>query len=46
VLPIDLGVTRVPIGIVTLKHRTLSPVTRIVIEQAREIAKAATKAKP
>jgi hypothetical protein len=43
VSPIDLRVARVPIGIVTLKYRTLNPVTRIVIEHAREVAKAAAK---
>jgi DNA-binding transcriptional LysR family regulator len=46
VLPIDLQVARVSIGIVTLKHRTLSPATRIVIEHAREIADAAANRKP
>ncbi len=39
VLPIELPVARLPIGIVTLKNRTLSPVARLFIEHAREIAK-------
>jgi DNA-binding transcriptional LysR family regulator len=42
-LPIELPVAPVPIGIVTLKNRTLNPVARLFIEQAREIAKVATK---
>jgi DNA-binding transcriptional LysR family regulator len=45
VLPIALPVAPVPIGIVTLNNRTLSPVARLFIEQARETAKAA-KGKP
>lgn len=39
VLPIDLPIARVPIGIVTLKNRTLSPTARLFIDNAREIAK-------
>jgi DNA-binding transcriptional LysR family regulator len=38
-LPIELPLARVPIGIVTLKNRTLSPVARLFIEHAREVAK-------
>ena len=38
-LPIELPMSRVPIGIVTLKGRTLSPVARLFIEHAREVAK-------
>jgi hypothetical protein len=30
---------RLPIGIITLKNRTLGPVARLFIEQAREVAK-------
>jgi len=29
----------VPVGIVTLKNRTLSPVAQLFIEHAREVAK-------
>src|SRR5215467_806374 len=43
VLPIDLPTTRRPIGIITLKNRTLSPVAQLFIDCAREIAKGVTK---
>ncbi len=39
VLPIELPVAPVPVGIVTLKNRTLSPVAQLFIEHAREVAK-------
>jgi DNA-binding transcriptional LysR family regulator len=39
VLPVVLPVAHVPTGIVTLKNRTLSPVARLFIENAREVAK-------
>lgn len=39
VLPVQLPVARVPIGIVTLKNRTLSPVAQLFIDSAREVAK-------
>jgi len=35
----------VPIGILTLKNRTPSPVTRLFIEHAREVAKPLAKRK-
>jgi DNA-binding transcriptional LysR family regulator len=38
-LPLDLGIKPVPTGIVTLKHRTLSPVVGRFIECARELVK-------
>ena len=44
VLPVELPMARVPIGIVTLKNRTLSPVARLFIEHAREVAKPLAKA--
>ena len=37
-LPIDLRIPPMPIAIFTLRGRTLSPVVRVFIEQAREIA--------
>ena len=40
VLPVELPMARVPVGIVTLKNRTLSPVAKLFIEHAREVAKA------
>jgi DNA-binding transcriptional LysR family regulator len=42
-LPIELPLARVPIGVVTLKNRTLSPVARLFIEYAREVAKPLAK---
>jgi DNA-binding transcriptional LysR family regulator len=39
VLPVELPIAPVPNGIVTLKNRTLSPVVRLFIEQARTTAK-------
>ena len=39
VLPVELPIGSVPIGIVTLKNRTLSPVAKLFIEHAREVAK-------
>jgi DNA-binding transcriptional LysR family regulator len=38
-LPIDLVMRRRPIGIVTLKHRAISPVAQLFIDNARAIAK-------
>jgi len=40
VLPIDLPTTRRPIGAITLKARTLSPVAQLFMEAAHEVAKA------
>jgi hypothetical protein len=34
-----------PVGIITLKKRTLSPVARLFIEQAREVAKPLSRLK-
>ena len=45
ILPIKLPVSRAPIGTVTLKDRTLSPVARIFIEEARVVAKPLAKRK-
>ena len=39
VLPVNLPLPSVPVGIVTLKNRTLSPAARLFIEHAREVAK-------
>ena len=43
VLPVELPIARVKNGIFTLKDRTLSPVARLFIECAREVAKPLTK---
>ncbi len=39
VLPIELPLSRLPIGIVTLKNRTISSVAQLFIEHARAVAK-------
>src|SRR5215475_4731977 len=39
VLPVELPMARMPVGIVTLKNRTLGPVAKLFIEHAREGAK-------
>jgi DNA-binding transcriptional LysR family regulator len=41
-LPVRLSVPPRPLGIVTLKNRTLSPVAQLFIETAREVAKPLT----
>ena len=38
-LPVNLPFSRGPIGIITLKNRTLSPVAHLFIQHAREVAK-------
>jgi DNA-binding transcriptional LysR family regulator len=43
VLPIELPLARVPVGIVTLKNRTLSPVAQLLIDWTREVAKPMAK---
>jgi DNA-binding transcriptional LysR family regulator len=45
VLPVELPMGRRPNGIVTLKNRTLSPVARLFIDCAREVAKPLAKRK-
>jgi DNA-binding transcriptional LysR family regulator len=42
VLPIDLPAHRSPVGIVTMRHRTLGPAARLFIESAREVARSLT----
>ena len=44
-LPIKLAVSSRPIGIVTLRKRALTPVARLFIENAREVAKPLVKRK-
>jgi DNA-binding transcriptional LysR family regulator len=39
ILPVQLPIARVPYGIVTVKSRTPSPVAKLFIEHAREVAK-------
>jgi DNA-binding transcriptional LysR family regulator len=44
-LPIELPHTRVPVGIVTLKNRTLGPLARLFIDAARDVARPLIKEK-
>jgi DNA-binding transcriptional LysR family regulator len=39
ILPVELPRVRMPVGIVTLKRRTLSPVARLFVEHAHQVAK-------
>ena len=43
VLPVELPVPPVPVGIVTLKNRTLNAAATLFIEQAREVAQPPTR---
>jgi DNA-binding transcriptional LysR family regulator len=45
VLPIELPIQPAPVGIVTLKNRTISPVAQLFIKHAREVAKPLTRAR-
>jgi hypothetical protein len=45
ILPVELPLVRVPVGVITLKNRTLAPVARLFVEHAREIAKPLAKRK-
>jgi len=38
-LPVDLSLRRMPIGILTMKGRTLSPAAQLFVDAAREVAK-------
>ena len=38
-LPVELPTTERPVGIITLKNRTISPVAQLFIDCAREVAK-------
>jgi DNA-binding transcriptional LysR family regulator len=42
-LPVALSTTRRPVGIVTLKNRTLSPLAQLLIDHAEELARATAK---
>jgi hypothetical protein len=39
VLPVDVRPPKVPIGIFTLKNRTIGPVARLFVDYAREVAR-------
>jgi DNA-binding transcriptional LysR family regulator len=45
VLPVALALPHIPTGFVTLKNRSLSPVAKLFIEHAREVAKSMSKRK-
>jgi DNA-binding transcriptional LysR family regulator len=45
VLPVKVSVSPVPVGVVTLKNRTLSRVAQLFIDGAREVAKPLAKRK-
>jgi hypothetical protein len=44
VLPVKLQIQSTPAGVVTLKNRTISPIAKLFIAQAREIGKAFSRA--
>lgn len=44
-LPVQLPLSGISVGVMTLKNRTLSPVARLFIEHAREVAKPMAKQK-
>jgi len=46
VLPVDLPVPSWPVGIMTLKSRTPSPVARLLIDRVREVVKPLAKRAP
>ena len=43
VLPVALPIPPWPVGIMTLKNRTLPPLTRLFIDSAREVVRPLTK---
>lgn len=45
ILPVDMRIQPYPVGILTLRNRTLSPIAQLFIGCAREIAKAMAKSK-
>jgi DNA-binding transcriptional LysR family regulator len=45
-LSVEPQMAEVPVGIVTLKNRTLSPVAQLFIEHAREVARPLTRQRP
>jgi hypothetical protein len=45
VLPVRPAIADIPVGVVTLKNRTISPVAQLFIDTAREVAKHLAKKK-
>jgi DNA-binding transcriptional LysR family regulator len=43
VLPVDLPIPPWPVGVMTLKNRTLTPVVQLFIDCAREVVKPLAK---
>ena len=43
VLPVDLPIPPWPVGVMTLKNRTLTPVVKLFIDCAREVVKPLAK---
>jgi len=43
ILPVKLPLARMPIGVATLKNRTLGPVVQLFIQHAREVAKSLSR---
>jgi DNA-binding transcriptional LysR family regulator len=43
ILPVKLRLAHTPVGVATLRNRTLGPVVQLFIEHAREVAKPLTK---
>jgi hypothetical protein len=44
-LPIELPIPPLPVGIATLKNRTISPAAQLFIRTAREVAQSMVKSK-
>jgi hypothetical protein len=44
-LPVELPTAPVPVGIIILRNRSLSPTAQLFIEHAREVAKPLAKRK-
>jgi DNA-binding transcriptional LysR family regulator len=43
ILPVTLSIPPLPVGIMTLKNRTISPVARLFIDRTRELARPLAK---
>ena len=46
ILPVELPIPPWPVGLMTLKNRTLSPVVQLFIDRAREVVKPLAKPSP
>ena len=43
ILPVELPIPPLPVGIMTVKNRTVSPVAKLFIDRARELTKPLAK---